>query len=369
MSGLDAANGVRPDVPQGAPGGSGEVRDAFSIARIREHAFRELRANFVAINDKENLLRRVEIGQFSVAIQGPKGFGMNAENLGKRGVIVGLSLGAARNLRKFVSTHYVPNAEPWAGTFTTRKNWSHRQFKKVHLAFARKLRARGIAGTYRLQTQERGAPHGHAPLWLPVGVEPSELAAMWLEVTGEAGDPAARKHAVKLKPLQDEGWLLYQAQHDSRECDHQNRYEGKAWGIWNRELFVKREPLWAGEMDERQRTQFLRFLSRFARSQKYGRLLRERAEAEKRMPSGPISLEQFVKNDDQGRPIGVGLRISQVAPGSRRSGFLVRDPVIRPKVRRKHAGNLFELVPGPLIERLARGVISGEFRPVVEQPF
>jgi hypothetical protein len=184
-----------------------------------------------------------------------------------RGKIEGFSAEAARNLREFCVTQYVPDCETLAGTFTIRRAVDPAEWRRIMKVWRTAVVRRGWAGVWRVELQKRGVPHVHASLWLPPGVRFAEVRDLWLRCTGEENDRAARKYAVMGKWLRSAGWTVYLALHDGKHKGEQLGWLGKQWGVWNRERFVAIQELpCSRELTPREETHVRRFLRRLMRA-------------------------------------------------------------------------------------------------------
>lgn len=160
----------------------------------------------------------------------------------KRGQVRGLSSPSRYRLIKFLAKLNRPDA-PVFLTLTYRDFVEDFQAWKEHLhAFKCALRYHypSLAGVWRLEFQERGAPHFHILLWLGDCADLENLHALcvnlWLRIINQ-DTPSNRAHGVQLELVNDYRKTafyisLYQAK------DNQDRTDictGREWGAWNRQ--------------------------------------------------------------------------------------------------------------------------------------
>ena len=215
----------------------------------------------------------------------PDGFRWNPEKLpfpagsvtGElRGEIKGFSKKAAARLRAFAVEHWGgEGTEPYAFTLTSRKAFTPEQWRGVIKRFRTYLQRKypAWAALWRVELQKRAAPHLHCIFWIP-GNLPANLVfralrKLWLAATGEEEDRDSRRYAVKGGPIEggrESGWLVYTALHSGKHKTEQLGWQGKQWGLWNRDAWQLRPPIASGEMTEREMVWFLRVIRRWARS-------------------------------------------------------------------------------------------------------
>lgn len=276
--------------------------------------------NLVALNDKQNSQFRVEIYPSGVKLTRAFQYKIQPENLPPRGAITGFSHEAARNLREAFFTTYVPGFDLWSATFTTHAIFTPTQWRAIMKRFRMAVLRAGWAGIWRVELQRRSAPHAHVAMWLPPGVLVADVRDMWLSASGELADMAARKNAVCMKKVDHDeaGWAVYMGMHNGKHKSEQLGWLGKQWGVWNKDKFVKREPL-AVDLPMSCHAPFLRILAGYFRSQLTGKIRRKEAQ-----------LAELVAD----------------IPGM----HVVPDK--RPPLQKMHRGNLLRCVNGEVVERI-----------------
>lgn len=275
-------SGARP----AAAGGSG----ALGIGAIRA----DTRANTPPTNDLQK-------GDFCLKIY-PSGFiirhagklPIEPPEPGERGKIEGFSAKAARRLKEAAMTMEVVDYIPLSFTFTTHAVLTDAKWRAVMKRFRVRVKWNEWAGIWRVELQRRQTPHLHCVLWLPVihlaqGDWFEVVRKAWLECTGEIADPEAFRNAVMGKVLENAGWIVYLALHDSKHKREQLGWIGKQWGIWNRERFTQRkESPMSRDLTEGQLRVLRRLLNRweFAKNRARLQLLKSRLVT-------PRSLQEF----------------------------------------------------------------------------
>lgn len=248
-----------------------------------------------------------------------------------RGRITGFSDEAARRLRESFMSLKVDGYRFWAVTLTTHQIYSPREWRQITKRFRQAVIRAKWAGLWRVELQRRKAPHLHVAFWLPVGVGLSQVAALWLKACREHNDAESIKHAVQGREIDqnESGWAVYMALHDGKSKAAQLGWEGKQWGIWNRELFTEREPA-KFTLSAAQHSLFLRTLAKLERSSKQAQLhAKYRAE-----------LQQHAEL------LAACPALVVVAPR-------------RPKPPRLNRGNLLRCIKGDQVERIAQAIVEG----------
>jgi hypothetical protein len=256
-----------------------------------------------------------------------------------RGTIEGFSHEAARRLREWFMTQHVLGAILWAVTLTTHANLSPTQWRAVMMRFRQAIKARGWAGSWRVELQKRKAPHAHVALWLPPGVSLEDVSTLWLQCTGETNDAAARQHAVHGREISadETGWAVYMGLHDGKHKAEQLGWKGKQWGIWNREAFTERDAV-EFVLSEREHALFLRILRNWDASDRA-----RRQQAEEHVN------DMRILNDLRTLPGGVP-RCFRHTPA--------RLPT-KPRPRPLHRGNLLRLLDGEFVTFVLAAIQSG----------
>lgn len=191
-----------------------------------------------------------------------------------RGEIGIFSAAARRRMREAMLTRYIEEAHLVGATFTVP--WKGSNFEPLMDEFRECWHRFGVAFRrafphssmiYRVELQERGAPHIHALAWMAnedtVGVggapvvplTPSvslavstvELKEMWLHSVPNLHRGSYRafeRYGVKVEPIPDAGAMFrYLADHASKHKQAQLGYKGKQWGIIGESNLAKCEPL------------------------------------------------------------------------------------------------------------------------------
>lgn len=177
-----------------------------------------------------------------------------------RGKIKCFSAKASTRLRTFVIKHFVPNTLTYAHTWTVRRQVSDQEWSQICARVRRRIIRLGIACVWRVQMHtDRKVPHLHCICYVENRDQNLQLKQIWLECTGESGDPYAVKYAVKFKQTYDSGWIAYMAQRQSQHAKEQVGGTGKQWGIWNKKAFAKQTPLEC-DLTQHDADRFRRFL-------------------------------------------------------------------------------------------------------------
>ena len=175
----------------------------------------------------------------------------------KRGKITSFSKQSSARLRNVFLTHDIPNSAkvgwtltlPWSDDlFDTEDAQGWELFRallnKVQIYFKRKAPNSGYI--FRIELQQRGAPHLHAIEYCASGSE-AQLGKVWMsQILLHQSTPmdtldAFIKYGVKrdgLKAKDNTGYYRYLTDHASKHKQAQLGYQGKQWGIVNRSAFV-----------------------------------------------------------------------------------------------------------------------------------
>jgi len=167
--------------------------------------------------------------------------GVSRGRVAKRGAVSGMSSRSRYRLIKFLAKVNRPDA-PVFLTLTYREFTEDYKVWKKHLDGFRQALSYyypSLAALWRLEFQQRGAPHFHVLLWLGAESDLFNIEALcrrlWLKVIDQ--DTAAnRLHGVTVELVNDFRKTafyisLYQAK------DGQDRTDiltGREWGCWNR---------------------------------------------------------------------------------------------------------------------------------------
>lgn len=190
-----------------------------------------------------------------------------------RGEIGTFSTASRRRMREAMLTLYIDEAHlvgstftvPWKGSdFSPLMDEFRECWNRYGVAFRRSFPHSAII--YRVELQERGAPHVHALVWLDksdasavggapvvlptadvVGFASLSLREMWLRSVPNLHRGSYRafsRYGVKVEPIPDAGAMFrYLADHASKHKQAQLGYKGKQWGIIGHKNLKKRKPL------------------------------------------------------------------------------------------------------------------------------
>lgn len=252
----------------------------------------------------------------------------------ERGRIMGFSHKSARRLKYTFMTAAVEGFDLWAITLTTHAIMTPSAWRRIMMRFRVALIRAGWAGIWRVELQKRKAPHAHVAMWLPPGVGHDRVRALWLRCTGEFNDPEAVKNAVYSKRIQndDTGWTVYMGTHDSKHKKEQLGWIGKQWGVWNAELFGKRDPLGVYAMGDGPYFAVLRALSKLDVARRWMHSQAEDRRVYSDLLSNGVTCIHWV-------------------------------PDKKPKRVEMHQGNLLRLLTGDVARRIIEGVLSGIIYP------
>jgi hypothetical protein len=201
-----------------------------------------------------------------------KSFQFNEKQTQKRRKVQGLSGKSRYRLIQFLAT--IGRDDP--GFFVTLTYWRFTddwaEWKRHLRAFVESLRrfADGVCGVWRLEFQERGAPHYHLLLWFDEPVDRGSLDAhcreAWLRIIDQDA-PETRAYAVTVDPIMDmRSSAFYLSVYQSKDKnDRKDIQTGRLWGCIGRER-LQTEPFREMEMDERQMLQLRRFVRRLFRN-------------------------------------------------------------------------------------------------------
>lgn len=191
-----------------------------------------------------------------------------------RGEIGIFSTASRRRMREAMLTRYIEEAHLVGATFTVP--WKGSNFAPLMDEFRECWHRFGVAFRrafphsamiYRVELQERGAPHIHALTWLakedtseargtPVVPHAPDVVLFlaqfrithdWLRSVHDLHRGSYRafeRYGVKVEPIADAGAMFrYLADHASKHKQAQLGYKGKQWGIIGESNLSKREPL------------------------------------------------------------------------------------------------------------------------------
>lgn len=230
----------------------------------------------------------------------PNGFVLNEKRVpitmsrsslfAKRGKITRFSAKSAARLRDFFVRYDIPESSKFGFTLTLPfpdevfAGGSVRPFKgreispleyfrvlvnRVFTSFRKRYPACGIV--YRVELQQRGAPHIHGVCYY-TGTMP-DLAAIWeWAVIHDAFAPldsaAFLRYGVRIDPLRESspiGYLRYLIDHASKRKRSQLGYQGRQWGIVARSNFVRLPAVLLDFVSDRHYIEFVRQMQRINR--------------------------------------------------------------------------------------------------------
>lgn len=182
----------------------------------------------------------------------------------KRGEITGFSAASRRRMRQAMLTKYIPGADlvgitctvPWQGTdFEPLMDEFRECVHRFRTAFVRRFPK--SAAIYRVELQERGAPHLHALVWMAAedlaallpcacrgaaeaagALAADKLSELWRRAVVDLHHGSLRafeEHGTKVESIKSAGAMFrYLADHASKHKQAQLGYKGKQWGIIGR---------------------------------------------------------------------------------------------------------------------------------------
>lgn len=208
---------------------------------------------------------------------------------GKRGDISGFSFASRRRMRLALLRSDL-NQEcfrfgltitlPWQGDFGDEwlegfRACFHRwqtSFRKVHSRWAM---------IFRVELQQRGAPHVHAIVYAPANEISRFGASFWYKFKEECtlrwykalkgemrgGDiQGFFKHSVSVDNIRDDAAMFrYLADHASKQKQAQLGYRGKQWGIVGKSNLVTIDPLQFTDLTEREHALLARAVAKICR--------------------------------------------------------------------------------------------------------
>lgn len=197
-----------------------------------------------------------------------------------------LTMGLAEPFRTFGLTVTVPWPNEW---LATHEDLAMEEFRQVWHRFAVSIRRAlpDCAIIYRVELQQRRAPHVHGMIYVPerriaqdtstpaCGVPLGDPPPSWLlaaclvawfrAVTDLHGGSFVgfARHGVMVEAIPDHGAMLrYMSDHASKLKQAQLGYKGKQWGFVNRPIMAKTEGFALPFPSEHARYVFLRLLRR-----------------------------------------------------------------------------------------------------------
>ena len=215
----------------------------------------------------------------------------------KRGKITGFSVASRRRMREALLSLEVPQAQilgvtftvPWKGTdFSPLMDEFRNCWHRFCVAFRRSFPNSGMI--YRVELQERGAPHIHAIWWLAdsdartdgqgespgrpcagaYSIKSIELKWLWMDAVPNlhrGSYTAFDKYGVKVEQIANAGAMYrYLADHASKHKQAQLGYNGKQWGIVLECNFKRRVSVRLPDFEsERHEVLFVRLLRKVKR--------------------------------------------------------------------------------------------------------
>lgn len=165
-----------------------------------------------------------------------------APKAAKRGTVKGISSKSRMRLIRLLAQISRPD-EPVFITLTYRGFAVDFRTWKTHLHNFRRVLADDFpdyCGLWRLEFQERGAPHFHILAWLVREVVLAEvearLAQVWCRVIGQE-TAANLEHGCTVEPVTDfRACAFYLSLYQAKDSqDRKDINTGREWGVWKRE--------------------------------------------------------------------------------------------------------------------------------------
>lgn len=295
----------------------------------------------------ERAVNEIQKGEFRVEIY-PSGIefrrlghvDQEAPETTERGEITEFSDKAARRLREFCIKEHVPGAEVWAFTLTVHRPLGPSEWRTVTKRFRQRVKTLEWAGTWRVELQRRKVPHLHVAFWLSPGTDPVAVRDQWLQSTGEHTDPDALRNACMWKRIESAGWVVYMALHDGKSKTDQLGWQGKQWGVWNREAFQHRQPA---------------------------------RESRELSPAQNYALRRFLLRwENAKRRTKAAYHLAIVATGNVQDYDLTdhwrKHRVFRKRLRKLHGGNLLRCLDGVHVSNLLRAMDAGRVSHISNRP-
>lgn len=222
-----------------------------------------------------------------------------------RGPITGFSRSSRRRLLRVLSTVRTSRLPP--ARFVTL-TW-HRVPDRWHadaLAFREWLRRRSCVYVWRLEAQQRGAPHFHLIVWADRWSEP-EAREAWSRIAAY-GSAAHEEHGYNELPLESYGQVFAYAAKYCAKTDRELPPELHGHRIWGASRSLPCSATGAApDLDERQYYALRRFASRLLRARARARRASalERGETPRRLRRArqvsPRSLHLYLRAGDAER--------------------------------------------------------------------
>lgn len=188
---------------------------------------------------------------------------------GRRGKIKTFSAQSSSRLNRFLITQTVPQALPYSFVLTCRPRANLSEWKRLLKCLRKALLDKGLAAVHRPELHRSGWPHLNLIVWVPPALENEIvpwLRQRWQLILAE-WDTATSRRCCRGKPAKDVAQFLYAALHGSKHKRDQLGYQGKQWGVINRQKFVARR-FAEFQVSEKQRAQIQRALRRVCKHRK-----------------------------------------------------------------------------------------------------
>lgn len=155
----------------------------------------------------------------------------------RRGKCSRFGVKQSRALRQFLMLYEVSGSPVWAVTLTVRGcYYEGPEWFRNRVARLRNWVVRGGLGVvWRIELHRSRIPHLHLVVW----GDYLALEGAWLDVCGMQHDSLAVEHACKSRAA-GAGWFGYVAVHNGKGGYQSDGWQGRYWGVWGRELFVRR---------------------------------------------------------------------------------------------------------------------------------
>ena len=203
----------------------------------------------------------IEVHELGIHVDSRRRIVGKAGGGGKRSKISGFSRQSAQRLRIFCVENFIPERETWALSLTLHNRCTPDEWRAIMKRYRNMLLYHGIGGVWRVELQKRKVPHLHCIMWLPGEIRCAQVVMTWMKATKQVNDKAAF-HGCHAQLIKDEGWLVYCSLHNAKLS--QTGWQGKQWGVWNKQLFQKRPGL-RYTLDDARHAIFLRRLRAYSR--------------------------------------------------------------------------------------------------------
>lgn len=163
---------------------------------------------------------------------------------------------------------------PIMATLTYHNVWPSDPHGDLHawLQWLRRRTQGHVRYLWRLEWQQRGAPHYHVMIWLPHSwtwgrdqQAQQAITTSWATIIGTRHDSAAMKHGVHVTQLNSmKRTMIYVAKYLAK--DHHGQERGNGQRRWGRSMNVPTTPLVTMDMDDQAHLDLRRIARRLLRS-------------------------------------------------------------------------------------------------------